>query len=113
MTKGLSKCHWTGIDLAARSELAYACAAVKRWLPRDGLLVFAPRVTRLTFANARASQLESSPSVNNNEPRHTSHEPAPIGVVRMNPLETLQGTVIAGVVLAVVLAFVAKAIVGV
>ncbi len=31
----------------------------------------------------------------------------------MNPLETLQGTVIAGVVLAVVLAFVAKAIVGV
>ena len=113
MTKGSSKRHWIGIDLAAHSESAHACAAVKRWLPRAGLPIFASRVARLTLANARASQLESSPSVNNNEPRHTSHEPAPIGVVRMNPLETLQGTVIAGVVLAVVLAFVAKAIVGV
>jgi hypothetical protein len=30
----------------------------------------------------------------------------------MNPLETIQGTVIAGVVLAVILAFAAKAIAG-
>ncbi len=34
------------------------------------------------------------------------------GALIMNPLETIQGTVIAGVVLAVILAFAAKAIAG-
>ena len=67
-----------------------------------------------------ARRLESSKCVIENDPawrfalrhHHPHRTQTTLGEPHMNPLDTLKGTVIAGVVLAVVLAFVATKLAG-